>query len=112
MADFYFFLSSNRSVIHLILHVLVPLIVSRFASKPWLIFTILIATMLVDVDHLLADPLYDPNRCSIGFHPLHSFYLQPVYILMSFYPKTRWIGVGLVIHMILDAFDCFWMNYL
>jgi hypothetical protein len=28
--------------------------------------------MIVDVDHLLADPIYDPNRCSIGFYPLHT----------------------------------------
>ncbi|MDO7577701.1 MAG: hypothetical protein MUR22_02630 [SAR86 cluster bacterium] len=26
---------------------------------------------------------------------------------MSFYPKTRLIGVGLIIHMALDALDCF-----
>ena len=30
------------------------------------------ATMLVDLDHLLATPLYNPDRCSLGFHPLHT----------------------------------------
>ena len=28
-------------------------------------------TMMVDLDHLIADPIFDPQRC-IGFHPLHS----------------------------------------
>ena len=33
----------------------------------------MMATMLVDLDHLFADPIYDPDRCSIGFHPLHQY---------------------------------------
>jgi hypothetical protein len=70
------------------------------------VYLVLIATMLVDLDHLIADPIYDPNRCSIGFHPLHMEFMMPVYALMSLFPKTRWIGVGLLIHMGLDAADC------
>lgn len=64
------------------------------------------SSMLVDLDHLLADPFYDPNRCSIGFHPLHSFFPIVLFILLSFIPKTRLIGIGLVIHMLLDSIDC------
>lgn len=67
----------------------------------------MIATMLVDLDHLLADPIYDAERCSIGFHPLHSYPAIVIYVLMIVFPKTRIIGIGLVIHMILDYLDCF-----
>jgi hypothetical protein len=72
-------------------------------------------TMLVDVDHLLATPIYDPMRCSIGFHPLHSLYAIAAYIGFIFYSKTRIIGLGLIIHMILDTIDCqinmgIWIN--
>ena len=28
---------------------------------------------VVDLDHLLAEPVYDAARCSIGFHPLHTW---------------------------------------
>ena len=63
--------------------------------------------MVVDLDHLLAVPIYDPNRCSIGFHPLHSYYAIGVYVILLFFPKTRLVGIGLVIHMILDYIDCF-----
>ena len=63
-------------------------------------------TMLVDLDHLLADPIYDPGRCSIGFHPLHKFVQIGLYLILSVLPKTRLIGIGLVIHMLLDAIDC------
>ncbi|MNR41653.1 hypothetical protein D3C85_1600670 [compost metagenome] len=63
--------------------------------------------MVVDLDHLLAVPIYDPNRCSVGFHPLHSYYAIGVYVILLFFPKTRLVGIGLVIHMILDYIDCF-----
>jgi hypothetical protein len=64
------------------------------------------STILVDLDHLTATPIYDPGRCSIGFHPLHGFFPIMVYALLCAFPKSRYIGVGLVIHMILDAVDC------
>jgi len=67
----------------------------------------MIATMVVDLDHLLAVPIYDPLRCSIGFHPLHSYYVLPLYVGMLFFPKTRIVGIGLVIHMVLDFIDCY-----
>ena len=69
-------------------------------------YLILIATMVVDIDHLLANPIYDPNRCSIGFHPLHQPGFIGLYLLLCFIPKTRLIGLGLTIHMLLDSIDC------
>ena len=66
----------------------------------------MISTMLIDLDHLFANPIYDPARCSIGFHPLHGFIPIAIYVLLSFHPKTRYVGIGLVIHMILDSIDC------
>ena len=70
------------------------------------------STMLVDLDHLLADPLYDPNRCSIGFHPLHRFIPIGCYGLMLLHRMARIPGLGLVIHMLLDLSDCFLMRQL
>ena len=63
--------------------------------------------MLVDIDHLIANPIYDPLRCSIGFHPLHQSYAIALYILLCIIPKFRLIGFGLLIHMILDSTDCY-----
>lgn len=62
--------------------------------------------MLVDLDHLLATPVYDPVRCSIGFHPLHTVLPIGIYCLLCLFPKTRYLGCGLVIHMMLDTLDC------
>jgi hypothetical protein len=100
-----------RSVVHLLLHAAVP------AAVAWLFFRhrwkrawlIMFATMLVDLDHLLADPIYEPDRCSIGFHPLHTYPAIAGYVLLTLPRKTRLLGLGLVIHMVLDAIDCFLM---
>jgi len=102
-----------RAVVHLVLHVAVPGVVARvFFSKAFVrAWLIMLATMIVDVDHLLAKTVYDAGRCSIGFHPLHQYPIIALYALLAFWPKTRLIGVGLVIHMLLDGLDCVWMQY-
>ena len=100
-----------RPVVHLLLHFIVPGIVARFSFRDkwiraWLIMAL---TIIVDLDHLLADPIYDPNRCSIGYHPLHSYPAILFYLVLTMIPKTRLIGLGLMIHMVLDGIDCIWM---
>lgn len=99
------------AALHLVLHAAVPGVVAFLFFRPrwrraWLI---MVATMLVDLDHLLADPIYDPGRCSIGFHPLHSYPAIAVYALLTLPRKTRLVGLGLVIHMALDGLDCLFM---
>ena len=96
-------------MLHLALHFIVPLLIAfLFFKENWkLSFLIMIATMLVDLYHLLASPIYDANLCTIGFHPLHQHWFIGIYLLMSFFSKTRIIAVGLIIHMALDALDCF-----
>ena len=96
-------------MLHIALHFIAPLLIAFlfFKENLKLSYLIMIATMLVDLDHLLASPIYDANRCSIGFHPLHQYWLIGIYLAISFFSKTRLIGVGLTTHMILDAFDCF-----
>ena len=93
---------------HLALHFIVPLLVAFlfFSENLKLSYLAMMLTMLVDLDHLLASPIYDANRCSIGFHPLHQYWFIGIYLVMSFFSKTRLIGVGLIIHMSLDALDC------
>lgn len=96
------------AVVHLVLHVVVPGVVAfTFYRDEWKrAWVIMLLTMLVDLDHLLADPIYDPGRCSIGYHPLHTWPAIIVYVLLTIPEKTRLIGLGLVIHMALDGLDC------
>jgi len=112
-------------MIHIVLHFVVPLLAAVvFYRRRWRsTAAILIATMLVDADHLLADPVYDPDRCSIGFHPLHTLPAIAVYTMLFLLPllfgrergranlrpaarALHLIGFGLLIHMLLDGIDC------
>ena len=95
-------------MLHIALHFLVPAIIAgTLFKKKWKqAWLVMMTTMLVDLDHLLANPIYDPSRCSIGFHPLHHPVLIVLYVALCFVPKTRLIGIGLTIHMCLDAIDC------
>ena len=95
-------------MLHIALHFIVPaIVVALFFRKNWkYAYTVMAATILIDLDHLLADPIYDPLRCSIGFHPLHTLFPIALYTGLCFFPKTRIIGVGLIIHILLDTIDC------
>ena len=72
---------------------------------------VMVATMMVDIDHLLADPVYDPQRCGLGFHPLHTYPAIAVYAVLTLIPSIRIVAVGLVIHMVLDGIDCVWLTW-
>jgi hypothetical protein len=90
------------------LHCIVPAaVVAVFYREKWMpAYLSMMAAMLVDLDHLLATPIYDPQRCSLGFHPLHGWLPIIFYMALCVHRKTRLIGLGLVIHMGLDAMDC------
>ena len=94
--------------VHYGLHFGLPLLIALvFFRSLWLkAYGIMILGMLIDLDHLLADPIFDPNRCSINFHLLHSYYAIAVYILLLLPKQTRLIGIGLVVHIIADTADC------
>ena len=66
------------------------------------------ASNLIDVDHLLASPVYDPSRCSINFHPLHSWYFFPVYVALLFVHsrRVRYFVAGVFLHLALDWLWC------
>lgn len=63
--------------------------------------------MLVDLDHLFADPIFKADRCSINFHPLHTYYAMVVYFLGLFFKKTRILCIALLFHMLTDFIDCY-----
>ncbi|WP_231372727.1 DUF6122 family protein [Aureivirga sp. CE67] len=107
------FLEILQPIVHYSLHFLVPgLIAYIFFRKNWKqAWLIMILTMLVDLDHLFATPIFAPGRCSINFHPLHSYYAIAFYFGMLFFPKLRIVGVGLLFHMFTDYQDCLWMWY-
>jgi predicted cobalt transporter CbtA len=99
-----------QTLVHYTLHLLAPgLIAYVFFRSQWRkAWLIMLATMLVDLDHLLATPIFDPGRCSINFHPLHTYWAMAGYVVLLFFKKTRIIAVGLLFHMFTDYIDCQW----
>jgi hypothetical protein len=101
-----------QTIIHYSLHFGLPLIIALcYFKRNWLrAYGIMILAMLIDLDHLLASPIFDPNRCSINFHPLHTYYAIAIYFILLIPKKTRIIGIGLLAHIIADTTDC-WLMY-
>jgi len=103
-----------QSLVHYSLHfIAIGAIAYWYDKKNWKRnWLILLATMLVDIDHVFATPLFDPNRCGIGFHPLHSKIAVFGYIIGVFLLKNKilkLIFIGLLFHIITDLIDCLWM---
>jgi len=100
------------AILHILLHFAVPGTVAGLAFRDkWLTsWLIMMSAMIIDLDHLLANPIFDPNRCSIGFHPLHTIGVIIFYPLLLLVPRLRLLGLGLLIHIGLDALDCLRMG--
>ena len=98
-----------KFIIHYSLHFLFPLAIAYifFKDKWKTVYFIFLASMLVDLDHLLATPIFAENRCSINFHPLHTYYAMAIYFLGLFFKKTRILAIALLFHMLTDLIDCY-----
>ncbi len=97
-----------RFIIHYGIHFLVPIAIGFgfFKRRRVVVTLLLLAGILVDVDHMLSTPVFDPDRCSIGFHPLHSYWAVSFYLLLLIFSKTRLAGLALLIHIVADLVDC------
>lgn len=100
-----------RHLLHYGIHFLVPILIAFwfFKDNRIKVALILLAGIIIDIDHLWATPLYDPNRCSVGFHALHSYWAILVYCIFPFFKPTRIIGLALIIHIFADILDCLLM---
>ncbi len=101
-----------QPIIHYFLHLIAPFFIAYFFYRhSWIkVYLIFLATMLVDLDHLLTTPIFDPNRCSINFHPFHSYYAIGFYMVLVLLKNPyRIFGLGLLFHMATDALDC-WLS--
>jgi hypothetical protein len=100
---------SIKFIIHYGFHFIVPGVIAyAFFKNEWKkVYVIFIAAMLIDLDHLLANPIFDPNRCSINFHPLHSYAMIAIYTMLFLFKRTRVIGLALLLHILADTIDCY-----
>jgi hypothetical protein len=101
-----------RTSIHYGIHFLLPLIIALIWYKPRFtkVYFIFLLGFIIDLDHLFATPMFSPDRCSINYHFMHSYYAIAVYFGLLFLKKTRLIAIGLICHIIADSADCVLLN--
>jgi len=95
--------------IHYFLHLGFPLIIAyAFFRENWKnVYLILLLTMIIDVDHVFSEPIFQANRCSINYHMFHTHYAAVGYVVLLFLRKPfNIIGLGLVLHLATDFVDC------
>jgi hypothetical protein len=101
-----------QEVIHYGGHFVLPFIIAlAFYRTNWKVVAfILLSTNLVDMDHLIANPVFMEDRCSIQFHWLHTYGFILIYVLMALSKGwLRIVGIGLCLHMFFDFTDCLYM---
>jgi len=62
----------ERTIAYMFLHFLVSfMLVKTELNKNWLFpFINMLLTIAFDFDHILADPIFGPKCCGLGFHYL------------------------------------------
>ena len=97
-----------REFVHYSIHFLVPVIIAYTVYKKDFtrVAIILLCGIVIDADHLLASPIFDPNRCSLNFHLLHTYPFIALYVLLFLWKKTRLFGLALLLHILADSADC------
>ncbi|HUH47761.1 MAG TPA: DUF6122 family protein [Arenibacter sp.] len=93
--------------IHFLLPIIIGLLFYREHRSKAII--ILLGGILIDIDHLWADPIFESGRCSINFHPLHTYGAIACYFVLLFPKRTRIFGIALLIHILADLTDCLLM---
>jgi Family of unknown function (DUF6122) len=97
-------------------HWLAPFLIAWAVNRNvWKRFgAVMAAGNVIDIDHLWAVPIFDPERCSIGFHTFHGWEAGLVYLALLLVPRwwARAFGAGALWHLCVDAGDCTAMNAL
>ena len=105
-----------REIVHYFMHFVFPGFLAFFLwRKNWrFTYLLFLTTMLVDLDHIVANPLFDPQRNSIGYHPLHTYPMIVLYFLGAIFLKGNWriIAIGLLLHMFTDFQDYYFWNWI
>ncbi|GAA5525391.1 hypothetical protein Maes01_01960 [Microbulbifer aestuariivivens] len=98
------------AVLAWILHLGAPVAVAWiFFRKIWMrAALIMLAANLVALDRLFFAAAETPTNCAINAYPLHTMLPISLYGAMMFLPwlPVRLLGIGLVLHMLVDALGC------
>jgi|SRR3989344_469339 len=65
---------------------------------------LIVGANLIDLDHLLSRPIYDPKRNSFKAHILHRHWkiILALSVVMLFVRPVMFLGIGIMLHYLLD----------
>ncbi len=68
---------------------------------------LIFSASLIDLDHLFSKPIYKPGRDSFKTHFLHKRWhlILLLAIVILFFRKISFLGIGLISHLFLDYID-------
>ena len=90
---------------HIPFHFILPYIIFRFRGDR-IEFVLLEVANGIDLDHLFAEVVFDPMRCSLTTHLLHSWEAAVFYLILCFVARVRALGYGALLHLLVDAPNC------
>ena len=92
--------------IHLLFNLLLYslLVYSKIISFAYLDLILLLASELIDLDHLTAKPIYHAKRNSFKTHFFHKNWCIVLFasIILVFIRPVMFLGIGLISHLLLD----------
>lgn len=73
----------------------------------YLDLALIVGSNLIDLDHLLSRPIYDPNRNPFATHLLHKNWklVLAISVALIFIRPLMFLGIGLLTHFLLDCID-------
>jgi len=105
-----------QPLLHYSGHFIAPFLIAWMIQRTqWKRFgSVMVASNAIDIDHLWAVPMFDPDRCSIGFHTFHGWEAAIVYLALLCVPRwwARAFGAGALWHLMVDTGDCVAMGAL
>ncbi len=90
---------------HVPVHFILPLVIFYYRRDRVELLLLEVANA-IDLDHLLAATVFDPMRCSLTTHFLHSWQAALVYLVMCGIRPVRFFGIGALLHLAIDAPNC------
>lgn len=90
--------------VHLSFELLIYLIARLFFPVTYVDLLFISVTSLIDLDHITAKPMYDPNRNSFKHHFFHRHWkiTSVVAVVLLFIRPVMFLGIGILVHFVLD----------
>jgi hypothetical protein len=96
------------TIIHLLFNILIFFIIDKIGfNLNSADFIFMLASNLIDLDHLRSKPIFKPGRNSFKTHLLHKQWklVTVLSFIILFIRPISFLGLGILLHFLLDILD-------